>query len=350
MKKIYIYGIGELCKRLYREFRNEHIVIKHGELIGFIVDEEYKTSDTFHGLPLLTPEEALKTEFNIILIAIDKHEPIRNKLISMGVDDKKILVDEKFTCVTKFLAEEFEEFVNTNKMHLNEVRNMLEDDFSKETFDNILEFRKTGNITFREKTFDPNEYFPKDIFNLEDNWVYIDAGTYGIDPLEYGSITNQIKETNYKKIIFFEPNLTVIPDLLASIKNQNLRDIQVECKGIYDKTDIVGFDAMGPSSSITSIGNNYILVDTIDNVLKGEQIDYIKMDVEGAELKGLIGAKNSIQKYKPILVISIYHKFEDWIDLPKYIKELNPNYSLYLRHHGITEYFETILYAIDRKR
>ena len=51
------------------------------------------------------------------------------------------------------------------------------------------------------------------------------------------------------------------------------------------------------------------------------------------------------KKFKPILAIAIYHSMEDFINLPKWILNLNLGYKLYLSHNTIHAE-ETIIYAI----
>ena len=75
-----------------------------------------------------------------------------------------------------------------------------------------------------------------------------------------------------------------------------------------------------------------------------EKVTFIKMDIEGAEYEALLGAKETIQKNKPKLAISIYHKPEDIISIPKLIKSMVPNYRLYIRHYSNADN-ETVLYA-----
>jgi FkbM family methyltransferase len=73
-------------------------------------------------------------------------------------------------------------------------------------------------------------------------------------------------------------------------------------------------------------------------------VNFIKFDIEGAEKDALIGAKETIQRHKPTLAVSVYHKSEDIIELPRIIKTLYPGYKLYL--HGVClNYGETILFA-----
>lgn len=77
----------------------------------------------------------------------------------------------------------------------------------------------------------------------------------------------------------------------------------------------------------------------------GDKVTFIKMDVEGSELESLKGAKNTILRDKPKLAICIYHKPEDMVTIPLYIKELVPEYKLYVRHHS-NSWAETVLYAV----
>ena len=83
----------------------------------------------------------------------------------------------------------------------------------------------------------------------------------------------------------------------------------------------------------------------IDSVIGQGKCDYIKMDIEGAEMNAIKGAKETIIKNKPKLAISIYHSNQDMIDIIEYVHQLVPEYRLYVRAHtmGIAE---TILYAL----
>ena len=69
------------------------------------------------------------------------------------------------------------------------------------------------------------------------------------------------------------------------------------------------------------------------------------MDIEGSELKAIIGAREIIKKFHPTLAISVYHKPEDIVEIPQLIMDINPNYKFSLRHYSIGD-FDTVLYAI----
>ena len=73
-------------------------------------------------------------------------------------------------------------------------------------------------------------------------------------------------------------------------------------------------------------------------------VDFIKMDIEGAESEALEGAKQTIRAFHPKLAISVYHKLDDFWTIPKYIDQLGMGYRFYLRHFTIHRE-ETVLFA-----
>jgi FkbM family methyltransferase len=77
------------------------------------------------------------------------------------------------------------------------------------------------------------------------------------------------------------------------------------------------------------------------------RVDFIKMDIEGAEMEALSGAARVIGEFKPRLAISGYHKPEDLWEIPAKLKELNPGYEITFGHHTPIGW-ESVFYAIDR--
>jgi len=104
----------------------------------------------------------------------------------------------------------------------------------------------------------------------------------------------------------------------------------------------------GPSCFVSEQPSNHLMnVTSIDQFFQDEDIhklDFIKMDIEGAELSVLHGAIETIRKFRPKLAISIYHKTSDIIDIPLFIHDLNLGYRFYIEHYTI-HHHETILYA-----
>ncbi|MEM6577788.1 MAG: FkbM family methyltransferase [Pseudomonadota bacterium] len=79
-----------------------------------------------------------------------------------------------------------------------------------------------------------------------------------------------------------------------------------------------------------------------------ERIDYIKMDIEGAELAALKGAKAVLERDRPTLAVCVYHKLEDFYAIPGYIDQLGLGYEFYLQHSTLHN-DETVLFAKARQ-
>ena len=130
-------------------------------------------------------------------------------------------------------------------------------------------------------------------------------------------------------------------------KNHYDENIIVYNAGLYDKTAQIGFSAnKGGSSTVEIENSNKIQTYKFDELeLPDHKITFVKMDIEGSELKALKGMKETIKKYKPKLAICVYHKPEDIIEIPLYLHKIVPEYAFYLRHHSKGD-GETVLYAV----
>ena len=77
-------------------------------------------------------------------------------------------------------------------------------------------------------------------------------------------------------------------------------------------------------------------------------VDLVKMDIEGAEVPAIEGARDTIGRYKPKLAICAYHKADDLIAIPQLLASLNPGYKFYFDYY--TDFgWEAVLYAIDER-
>ena len=84
----------------------------------------------------------------------------------------------------------------------------------------------------------------------------------------------------------------------------------------------------------------------LDDLTQGAPIHYLKLDVEGQEANALLGAQQTIQQYKPRMLVSAYHRSEDLFRLPLLIHQMRPDYRIYLRHHPYIPEWDTNFYFI----
>jgi len=82
-----------------------------------------------------------------------------------------------------------------------------------------------------------------------------------------------------------------------------------------------------------------------DLVADWPRVDYIKMDIEGAEVPALQGAERCLRKHRPRLAVSVYHSVSDFVAVPEFLASLDLGYAFYLDHASIHSE-ETVLFAV----
>jgi FkbM family methyltransferase len=108
----------------------------------------------------------------------------------------------------------------------------------------------------------------------------------------------------------------------------------LECHrvAISDTRGEAAFDSSGNRNAGLCTGRTdaTVATDTLDTLLQGRRVDYVKFDVEGAEHAALCGARESIRTHRPVLRVAAYHRSEDLFDLPLLLSDLCQNYDFHL--------------------
>jgi FkbM family methyltransferase len=110
-------------------------------------------------------------------------------------------------------------------------------------------------------------------------------------------------------------------------------------KGVWDKDDMLVMEVDPQNSAADSfvilrpgdVATKKLPLTTIDKLvaeLKLERVDFIKMDIEGAEQRALEGARGTLEKYHPRMALSAYHVPSDPERIPALVRAAWPNYSM----------------------
>lgn len=192
---------------------------------------------------------------------------------------------------------------------------------------------------------DPEQYFSSDIVSFEDEEVFLDVGCYNLET----SLGMKRHCKRLKKVYAFEPDQENYRNCVAKKERNHFSEVEIFQFGTWSERKSLSFSATGTAGSCVNEcgeGSASIPVVPIDEVVRDEdRVTFIKMDVEGAELESMRGARRIIQRDRPKLAICIYHKTEDMVTIPLYIKELVPEYKLYVRLHA-NDGSEAVLYAV----
>lgn len=241
------------------------------------------------------------------------------------------------------------QYFQKNETLFKQTYEWLFDELSKQTMERYLEGHiELTNFPMKdlwEYEDVNNQYFPLDIIRLGDDEIFVDCGAYTGDTLE--NFLKRVKK--FEKYYALEPDKRRRTELKKVIKRfKGEGRICYIPIGAWDRKEELCFSLSNECGEIVSDNkcSEKISVDAIDNVVdEDEKVTFIKMDIEGAELKALEGARNTILRWKPKLAICVYHKREDLITIPQFIKSIDMGYKLYLRAH-YPYCSELVLYAI----
>ncbi|MBE6015714.1 MAG: FkbM family methyltransferase [Lachnospiraceae bacterium] len=341
-ENVFIYGAG-LAGYWYLKY----LKFRNVEVKGFIVSD-VKSIDKDSvpgGLEVYSMDEVC-SDFNdySIIIGAPKFKAEIKDILSHRCNKEDIYSFEGeiyFSFIHD--VEAYRQYILDNWNRIEALYENLADQKSKETLQAFIMGRMSGDQDYFINCMVPDQYYPKDIMHFSDNEVMVECGSNnGNTMLDFVHCV----DNKYKHLFLFEPDRDCVMQIQNVISENCLKDITLIEKGAWNERTVLTFagdDSYG-SGHITESGEERIKTDTIDAAVDITPT-FIKMDIEGAELNALRGGEKYIKNNSPKLAVCVYHEKEDILDIPEYIKSINPNYQFYLRHHnwGATE---TVLYAI----
>jgi FkbM family methyltransferase len=222
----------------------------------------------------------------------------------------------------------------------------LADQLSQDTYERVLNFRLNYDLgemsTFAcridEMYLEPFLAIPRS------GAVFFDVGAHnGRDSVRFLECYPEAGGC-----VLFEP----IPNEAKSLSDRYAGEPKVEVveAAVFDRNGRARFVTDGMASSLTdSGGDTEVTTLTLDSFCAGDRPlpNFIKMDIEGAELEALAGAASTIRRARPNLAVSVYHRASHIVEIPRLIDSFGVRYDYYLRHYS-EGYAETVLFAVPR--
>ena len=342
---IYLWGISESCDEAIAFFKKHNITIKG---IYNINSKIYNYS--YMDIPVVEESFDNIDTTAAIVITNSYYETFRERLLKKYPNiDSNLFVFDGY-----FLENKNTDYYIENKDVITKCYKALKDDYSKELYDALLRYRYIRDTNIIKNLYESrsNCYLDDVFINTYKDGLYIDAGSYNAD-----FITTLKKKVDISKSKFyiFEPNKTFYKRIINNLdKDINYKAYNM---ALCDKKGEMEFMSLAFSTSHIAdkkynaykdnYNNNIVKVntDTLDAIIKDEKVTGIKIDIEGAESSMLIGAKKTIKRDRPIILLAIYHRWDDMFKLQDYLMSLNLNYKFYIRHYSLGV-SKTVLYCI----
>ncbi len=311
--------------------------IRNGLMIMSFEDAIAKYENACMCIGSLWADEIIKQIYN--------YEP---KLIERVIDFRGAMVWE---IKEKIFRSEETDYIKRNKEKFDILESKLFDAESKHVLRGILNYRITRDQSYlKDIVCENEEYVDEDIVPCtvfeERGGEIIDGGAFDGDTV--GMLAERY---NVERLTIhcYEPskdNANRIREKKDLWKNF---DVIIHESGLQSQAGngALKGNGLGGTISKTDAGSkDSVRLECIDDGI-WDNLRLIKLDIEGAELDALLGGRNSIKKYRPVLAICAYHKQDDLLTLSDYIAGLE-NYRLYLRHY-MNATSETIIYGVPEE-
>ena len=337
-RPILIYGMGNGADKILALCREYGISIA-----GIFSSDSHAREGMFQGCPVLSRTKALKQYPDaMILLGFGTERPDEvADLMELAERHPMRIPDTPLLGGTILTPDD----LSSRQAEIQQVSDLWADEKSRQLFHSLLDAKLSGDPkTLVANTSPRSELL--ELLHLGPEESYLDLGAYRGDTIEeFLSLTHG----EYRQITALEPDAHNYKKLqeawgssdcvtLLPYASWNARTT-LEFTGKGGRNCSKNPDLPGKYAHIHPV--NAIPVDEL-----GLDVSYVKMDVEGSEAETLQGMAETILHCKPKMLVSAYHKPDDFITLPRLIQSICPDYRLYLRRTHCIPAWEIQICAI----
>ncbi len=330
---IVLYGMGNGAEKIMNACKSYGIPIA-----GVFASDEFVRGQSFAGFSVLTLREmeAQYEEF-IVLLAFGTHDAaVIEKIKALARRHPLLLPDVPVAGPGLFNAQ----LVQENLAAIRRVEADWADEDSRELFHNLINYKLSGELSYLLKTSPPEEAWS--LLEIGQRESYLDVGAYTGDTIE--TFLNYCGGC-FRHIIALEADAKNFVKLEKKIEYLQLANVELHQKAAYCRPCELLFDAgSGKGSHIGSQGKSVTACD-LDHIVGERTVSLLKMDIEGNEREALTGAEKILQRCRPRLIVSAYHRIDDLWVIPEQIKKIEPSYALYLRRHPALPAWDVNVYG-----
>ncbi len=346
-KRAILFGAGASAHEVERVLARFAIPV-----IAFADNGAAKQGTQFRGCPVIAPAAlpALMDGATAIVIASVYQHEIATQLQALGIAPEAI-----FPFVSPMFAGHFgvPAFAGADD-DLTRLPARLADDASRAYVEALLAFRWTMDPLRLARNQRLRGYYDYDAPGLgpHSGDHIVDVGAYDGD----SAIAYLTRLKGEARVSALEP----LPQNLAALERTvathafGSRIVPVRFgAGAAPMTAEIDSEEAGTDPRATLRGKPgaraAIRIETIDRLFAHERVDFIKIDIEGADPAALEGARTVLHRDKPGLAIAAYHAPEHLWRIPALLDSLCPGYRIHVGHHPAAAY-ECELFCVHEDR
>lgn len=345
--KVWIFGAGHFGRDVCSVLKSEGF-----DVLGFI--ESQPRDETVLGLPVVTWNQLVPSQLTAQLAIgiFNRSTPLDElELLARSAGFSDVFMPwDVYAQFGRLLGWRFwlgaPTVILDNLDSIERTWKTLADVASRQCFLDILCFRLGLNSAYSGFRHDEPQYFNGLTLGAlgGTQLTYIDGGAYNGD-----TFLELAGQTSVSGAYLFEPDPDNYSSLVSAVSEVNSSVVCIPL-AISDTYRILSFNAgNGEGGAISETGSVHIGAVALDEMFPNLNVEFIKLDVEGAEIQALQGARDLVQRSRPVLAISLYHRPQDIWEIPTLLRQLCLNYKFYVRQHYFNS-FESVIYAVPESK
>ena len=325
-KTVVMYGMGNGADKILAVCERYGVTVS-----DFFASDGFVRGHSFHEKRVLSYSEVKEkygAENIIVLLSFasslpDVLENFRRIAAEceMYAPDVPVCGDELFTY----------EFARAHAEEIRRAYGLLADDESRRIFENTLAYKLTGDISYLFMAESDKDEVYRSLLHADEIRTYADLGAYNGDTVrELMTYAPDLSE-----VVAFEPDRRSFRKLSEFCDTLTHPAVEkINAAAWSERATLTFGDEGNRNSGLFAKGKSVeVAAISLDEVMGGRAVDYVKYDVEGCEREALIGSTKTIRSCKPRLLVSAYHRSEDVFALPLQIAAMRPDYKIYLRRY-----------------
>ena len=325
-KTIVMYGMGNGADKILAVLDRFGI-----EVADFFASDGFVRGHSFHGKRVLSYTE-VKEKYGadrlIVLLSFASSLPDVLSLFDRVDAECELYAPDVPVCGENLF--DFA-FYKAHREELAAVYSLLSDDESRRIFECVLRYKLSGKLSDLRAVESSKDEVYRELLSASEITSAADLGAYNGDTIrELMAYAPSLSET-----WAFEPDRRSFRKLSDFVETVDSPTVHTVNAAAWSEDTTLSFaDTGNRNAGAFAIGKQIeVAARSLDSVLNGAKVDYIKYDVEGAEREAILGSKATILEHHPRLLVSIYHRSEDLFALPLLIHERFPDYRLTLRRY-----------------
>jgi FkbM family methyltransferase len=348
-----LFGAGILGRKILAGLRKKGI-----EPLAFSDNDTGKWGRSIDGIKVLSPVEAAGKFSDSACFVVTIWSPnnnclqIRNQLQKLGCSKivHFVVLFWKYPDIfLPYYLFDLPSKILEQDSFIRKALALLNDEESRRQYVSHLRWRLLSDYEGLPPASLRDQYFP-DIVRLLPDEVFVDCGAFDGDTIDRFI---KMEDGKFKDIIAYEPDLRNFRKLREYIMtlDRPIRDkIRISNHAVGSRQMKACFDSAGEArSAVSNTGSVIVDCVTLDEDLISDGPTFLKFDIEGSEMDGLIGANHIIKDHMPVVAVCVYHRPDDLWQIPLYLHSINSDYKFFIRTHQF-DGLDTVLYAMSPDR